>query len=418
MNPLLRLLALAVLIHCFTVHPLAQTAPNTVPLKERVLVASEIYSSINLYFGHWRGVPDLDLEKAYDAYLDQVLATDDRRSFDLASMEFLAKLRNGHSGFADKWLLDKEGQQLGFYAHTINGKWVVTRSSIPDVKPGDVIAQINGRLFEDFFDGVKKYLPASDERWKRRALFECSYLFPESFSLVLQDGRKVSIRRQGKFAWPGEEYRDIVVKEDKGVGYIRIPSFSKPGFSQAAIKAVQELHLVQAIIIDVRSNHGGSTPSELTAKLMDRPYRWFEESTPVNIGLLKYQGQLGSHSELIWYGDGGQPDQDPYRGAVYILVDGGCFSACEDFVMPFKDNHRATILGERTAGSTGQPFSRGFGNGMGISLSTKREFLPDGSEFEGVGIAPDVEIQTTVDDLRTGHDPVLEKAYELIHQTK
>jgi carboxyl-terminal processing protease len=33
-----------------------------------------------------------------------------------------------------------------------------------------------------------------------------------------------------------------------------------------------------------------------------------------------------------------------------------------------------------------------FGNGMSFRVSTKRMYLPNGSEFEGVGITPDVEV--------------------------
>lgn len=55
---------------------------------------------------------------------------------------------------------------------------------------------------------------------------------------------------------------------------------------------------------------------------------------------------------------------------------------------------------------------------MGIGLSTKREFLPDGSSFEGVGVAPDVDVHTTAEDLRSGRDPVLEKATALIRERK
>jgi len=50
---------------------------------------------------------------------------------------------------------------------------------------------------------------------------------------------------------------------------------------------------------------------------------------------------------------------------------------------------------------------------MWIGLSTKREFFPDGSEFEGVGISPDIEVKSTIEDLRQGSDPVLRRAQEL-----
>lgn len=44
------------------------------------------------------------------------------------------------------------------------------------------------------------------------------------------------------------------------------------------------------------------------------------------------------------------------------------------------------------------------------SFAVKRLYFPDGSEFEGVGIRPDVEVHTSIDDLKKGRDPILEKA--------
>ena len=40
--------------------------------------------------------------------------------------------------------------------------------------------------------------------------------------------------------------------------------------------------------------------------------------------------------------------------------------------------------------------------------------MPDGTEFEGVGVAPDVEVQFTIQDLREGHDRALEKARQIV----
>jgi len=79
----------------------------------------------------------------------------------------------------------------------------------------------------------------------------------------------------------------------------------------------------------------------------------------------------------------------------------------------FKDNHRATIVGEQTAGSFGQPYQHHFENGMVFGLSTKREFMPEGAPFEGVGIAPDIQMHPHAADLAAGRDPVLDKALSL-----
>jgi len=109
-----------------------------------------------------------------------------------------------------------------------------------------------------------------------------------------------------------------------------------------------------------------------------------------------------------------QPEPDCYHGKVAILINAKCASACEDFVEPFKDSHRATIIGETPQGSSGQPFYYEFGNGMSVGIGAKLLTFPDGSRFEGVGIAPDIELKPTVDDLSKARDPVMEKAVELV----
>jgi hypothetical protein len=66
-----------------------------------------------------------------------------------------------------------------------------------------------------------------------------------------------------------------------------------------------------------------------------------------------------------------------------------------------------------TVGSSGMPYLYDFHNGMTLKISVKRQYFPDGSEFEGVGIRPDIEVRPSIDDLKNGRDPILEKALEL-----
>ena len=71
------------------------------------------------------------------------------------------------------------------------------------------------------------------------------------------------------------------------------------------------------------------------------------------------------------------------------------------------------IVGETTEGSSGQPYIYDFDDQISIAIGTKREYLPDGSPFEGRGIEPDVSVQPTIQDLKAGRDVVLEKALSL-----
>lgn len=405
------LLGFAFLFSTVPSMPAQNSLPNAkLSLHDRVWIATQIYSSIRTYFGQWRGVPDLDLDREFQPYLDQIMASDDRYAFDLATTELTAKLKNGHTGFRDRWLIESRGQDLGFYAYPVDGAWVVTQSSIAGVKRGDVLSRIDNESFDDFFQDARKYISTSAERSAARFFFEYTFLFPRSFTLQLDGGREVRVIRK---ALPAQEQFAVTVQEREQTLYIRIPSFSNSALEEAAVRAVEQHASAKAIVIDVRGNHGGSSPETLIARLMNRPYRWWIQSTPVNFGLLNFQGMFGEHSDVVSYGGPSRSEKDAYQGALFILADGGCFSACEDFLIPFKDNHRAVILGSPTGGSTGQPVKLELGNSMVLSLSGRRVSFPDGSEFEGVGVVPDVEVHPNREDIRAGRDPALQKAYSL-----
>jgi len=227
--------------------------------------------------------------------------------------------------------------------------------------------------------------------------------------------------------------------EDNEVGYIKIPSFGEFRFENEAIEFVKKFKDAHSLIFDIRSNSGGSTPGRLIDILMDRPYRFYAESTPLTIGFFKFCVELFPqwikeqrekykqepseslkrylifqdyfrNSHFFWKSEYNQPEDTIYRGKIIILIDRWTGSAAEDFVVPFKDNGRALIIGEPSAGSTGQPYIYNFGNGIQIGIGTKRAYLPDGTRFEGVGIQPDIEIKTSRENLYKKTDIALERA--------
>jgi hypothetical protein len=72
-----------------------------------------------------------------------------------------------------------------------------------------------------------------------------------------------------------------------------------------------------------------------------------------------------------------------------------------------------TLIGEATAGSTGQPLVFELPSKLGwAAITAKRDELPDGKKFVGTGIQPDVSVRMTLNDFRKGRDPVLERALQ------
>jgi len=98
----------------------------------------------------------------------------------------------------------------------------------------------------------------------------------------------------------------------------------------------------------------------------------------------KYETYTSSH--------GAEKQRAIYEGPLQILISRNTMSAAEDFTAMFKGNQRGTLIGEPTYGSTGTPCMiplRCGGRAQVVSVGYR---LPDGTEFIGKGIMPDVEM--------------------------
>ena len=104
------------------------------------------------------------------------------------------------------------------------------------------------------------------------------------------------------------------------------------------------------------------------------------------------------------------------RSPCLLLTDRICSCAYEDSVMPFKYSKRAPLVGETTSGSFSLTRHVDYENGMILNIAAVHHIFPDGSQFEGVGITPDVAVDMTPEDFHADRDPVLQKAIELAQQ--
>jgi carboxyl-terminal processing protease len=408
------------------IQPVRSQDSETMTAAARAYVIAEIRSAVDVYFAHWCAVDRSRVSAAFKAYVGEAYASDDRRAFDFATMRYFAALKNGHTSFSDAWLIRNYDQRLGFYARPIDGAWTVVTSDLSDLRPGDIIDRIDSTKIDAFAAARMQYLAASSHREQMLDLFKHGYLFPPTFDVLVSNGKVVHIARTqpATQTFKSTESRWL----SPGVGYIAVHSFLRPEFESAAQAAVKSFAKASAIIVDVRGNAGGVTPDGLIASLMDKPISTFSESSPIVVSYYKADAAFISDARdpaldlapplatgtLSWDSPAYSPSSSAYGGRLAVLVDGSCASACEDFVVPFKLSKRAIIVGEETYGSTGQPFFDNLPDGMWFRVSAKRAIFPDGSTFEGVGIAPDIMVKVTAPDLRAGKDPVLVRALQVV----
>ncbi|MCK5126654.1 MAG: hypothetical protein KAR42_10390 [candidate division Zixibacteria bacterium] len=399
---------------------------GTLPLKDRVWILSKTYQAVSLYFAHW-GSASYGPEKAdsvFQVFISKAIQAEDRSAFTHLTREYMALLQNSHTSYTD-FEEYRIALPLGFEWMYFDDEWVVVESRILGLRVGDVVDSIDGVTVESLYQKLKPSVCASSESARRGSFkgWALSTYLSESFTMTLRDHRgdskTVLINRNSLDERVDSNMTTGSWIKNPDVAYIKIPSFAKQEHAEDAVNMVDKYKDASSLIIDVRGNPGGNAPSMLTAALMDQPYRRFSESTPISIALFRYYAESSGpwwgkfrDSHMMWGSSFTSPDNTLFRGKLIILIDRKTGSAAEDFVVSFKDNKRALIIGENSFGSSGQPYSYQFGDIGSISIGTKRVYLPDGSPFEGVGITPDITIIPTRNNLYEDYDPVLGRAME------
>lgn len=194
---------------------------------------------------------------------------------------------------------------------------------------------------------------------------------------------------------------------DNNIGYIYYGSFSS-GIGEGNINQVLDrFALCDGIILDVRDNGGGlmSNSDRLAS-------HFFNEKTLV--GYMRHKTGKGHDDFSKPYEIYVEPSNGvKYQKKVVILTNRRCYSAANDFVNTMRYAPNATIVGDKTGGGSGLPFSSELPNGWSIRFSASPIMDAEMNQLE-FGIDPDIKIDMTEADMDKGIDTIIEKGKEII----
>jgi len=240
--------------------------------------------------------------------------------------------------------------------------------------------------------------------------------------------------------------------KDSTVAVMKIADFMKGNykkFYKQSFKQLEKLH-VQTLILDVRDNGGGHVHeiNTLYSYLADSSFRLVDKSEVTSRTSLWHFGYY--HDRPIWMqavqtvllpfvaitdiytflkvrkGKDGKyyysfkdskvtrPRASAFKGKIYVLINGGCFSATCLLSSNLRGSGRATFVGEETGGSYNGcvagilPVSTLPHSKLGVRyglMSIRTHYL---SEQDGRGIFPDTVIRPTLLDRIKGIDPELD----------
>jgi C-terminal processing protease CtpA/Prc len=387
---------------------------------------ARLWSYIKYNFVYLDRRPELNWDAMLDQYMPRVAAAKSDAEYGRILQQAVALLHDGHTGVFPN--ATDPSDMPSIRLEPIGGKPVATAvgdlEELSRIKPGMELIEIDGEPVDVVIRrDIDPYIfsstvqdrqlreswmvlqgpPGSTVRTKWRAL----------------DGQAIeaTLTRNGAQhraalkvpSHPRFEYKELA----GNVAYIGLNDFSNAQIDKEFDAKFEQLRGAKAWVIDLRYNGGGSSGIgyAIFKRFIDAPVERSKQSTRLYNATVAARNQPQTWYE--WPSDKIEPAAGPhYQGPVYVLTSPSTCSAAEDFLIPLKTAKRITIVGEPTCGSTGQPLQFTI-YGASARVCTKWDRFPDGTEFVGVGVLPDVKAARTREDVASGRDAVLETALKL-----
>ncbi len=251
-------------------------------------------------------------------------------------------------------------------------------------------AKFTGKFLDLGPEGLRQFektglYPGTETQEQRRAYIEANAFTVEFDMAELEPAPDFETRQ-----FPG------------GITYLRFDGFT-PAWLLGGGLAAKAMDVIDdagpgGLILDLRYNHGGRS-----------------------LEMARIGGRLLGDDTILGYSrkaDGAMVIQDGlllgdhYHGPLVVLIGPSTASAAEVIAAAVQDHKRGKLIGRTTNGSAviGNKFELPDGGELMVPV---QDFLRiDERRIDGVGVEPDIWLVPTLEDVRAGRDPVLERALQ------
>lgn len=199
---------------------------------------------------------------------------------------------------------------------------------------------------------------------------------------------------------------------EQNIGYIYCESFQSGIGDGNLDEILNTLSICDGLILDVRNNGGGNltTAQKLAARFTNKQVLTSYISHKTGTGHNDF-----STPEPIYLESPSNRIRWQKRAAV--LTNRRSYSATNDFANSMKQLPSVTLIGDKTGGGSGLPFSSELPNGWSIRFSASPIYNPQMEQIE-FGIEPDIKVDIATSDYSKGVDSIIERAIELLSSQK
>ena len=345
-----------------------------------------------------------------------------------------------------------------FFVENIGGKAIIVRTNLSkrdEIPLGSEIIEVNGKQTEKYIaDEVAPYISSSTahvlKNWGISRLLQGrdgdTYLVkikkPNGSIVTLNLTHKTTDEKE-VFPSFNEAQKLFELKwYPNEVAYIALNSFGDKKINELFLEKLPELYKAKSLIIDLRNNGGGSTNigrDILQYFTADSVLYGSKSTTRQNTSAFKAWGYYTkpqdtvgnswSKKSLLTYQDKFIHEFDYAATKIRtegkrivvptaILIGNNTASAAEDFLIYTDNQKHMKKIGQPTFGSTGQPFTFDMPSGGSARICTKKDTYPNGKEFVGYGVIPDIEVTPSLNDYLKKNDPTLNKALSYLKTAK
>ena len=287
---------------------------------------------------------------------------------------------------------DYKQQEYGLDWHAIYNKYAPQfDDQMTEEQTFEVLTNMLGELKDGHVNLYAPFDVGRDWSWKED--------YPTHFS---ENVLKLYLGKDYKIA-AGMKYRIL----NDNVAYLRCATFVNDFGAGNLDRILLYFAPCNGLIIDLRENGGGMvTSAEALAA------RFTNEE--VLVGYMQHKTGPG-HND---FSPRRQQILKPSKGLrwqkrVVVLTNRGVYSAANEFVKYMKCLPQVTIVGDRTGGGAGLPFSSELPNGWIVRFSACPMYDRDGKDTE-FGIAPTHQVGMKPTDQARGKDTLIEYARKLL----
>jgi C-terminal processing protease CtpA/Prc len=380
------------------------------PLELRLLGAFRVWGAFQYLFPY-RELMNEDWDAVLAQSAAQVASAPDARAYHLAISRMVARVHDTHATVASPTLTAHWGNASpGVALRYIEQKAVVVavQDTIPDVRVGDVVVEIDGESVETRISALSPYIAASTPQALMRDVMNRLLRGPDGSDVTLGLGalgeslRRTTLRRstdaQSRLAAARPEMVRIL---SGNIGYIDLRQITVGEVDGA----FEKLRGTRGIIFDMRGY-----PRDTRVAIS----RWLAKSPTIASGMIRRRLAVAplttTFEELAASVPLSLDSSRHYAGPTAMLIDERAQSQSESTGMMLRAAGGTTFIGTATAGANGDSTAFYVPGGIYVSLTGQGVWHSDGRQLQRVGLVPDIVIAPTIQGIREGRDEVLERA--------